>query len=467
MKKNDLITAVITATGSNGEGIVKIDDIVCFIPFACVGEKVVFKVLKVNKNIAFCKLVEVLTPAEFRVRPVCANYTKCGGCSLMHLKYSEQLKIKNSTVENCLKKIANITFKVNRTVKSQLETGYRNKMQLPVRFDGENVKIGFFAENSHRIVEVENCPIQNSICNKVISITKRFIKEFNISCYNESENIGILRHIVCRTVGENTLIVAVINGRILPCADKFIETLKSEIQNFSLFLNINNNNNNVILGDEFILLYGEKEYYGFDCGIKYPVNPASFIQVNDGVRSKLYSDVIKTLNADENSVVIDAYSGAGMMTAMIAKTAGKVYGIEIVKEAVEASNELIKINDLESKVINVCGACEEVLPNLCNDLEKESREFMLVLDPPRKGCHLNVLNAILKVKPKKIVYVSCSPQTLSRDLGILLGTLKYNEKGELVKSNAENGLYEIESVTPYDMFPQTKHVESVVCLTRK
>ena len=409
----------------------------------------------------------MLTPAEHRIRPTCPVFTKCGGCSLLHLKYGEQLKIKSQNVENCLKKIANIDFTVNKTVKSAFELGYRNKVQLPVRQVGDQKLVGFFAENSHRIIPVDSCAIQNDVCSKIINITKRFVNDCNVSCYDEHTNSGLLKHVVCRTVGDKALVVAVVNGYELPCAQTFIEYLSKEIGEFSLILNINTMQNNVILGNEFKVLYGEGVYYGYEYGIKYPVNAESFIQVNDSVRVKLYSDVVKLLSTDENSVVIDAYSGAGMMSAMIAKHSSKVIGIEVVKEAVDASNELAKINDLSDKIENYNGLCEEILPTVCNNLEKEEKDFSIVLDPPRKGCHINVLNSILKVKPKKVVYVSCSPQTLARDLGILLGTLGYDEKGELKRTQSNNGIYQIESITPYDMFPQTKHVETVVSLKIK
>ncbi len=465
MRKNDELIGNVSAIGSNMEGIVRIENFVCFVPFALIGEKIKFKVLKVTKNIAFCKLLEVLTPAEQRVRPRCRVYGKCGGCQLQHLRYKDQLKLKTTTVKDCLKKIAGIDYEVLPCVKSDLEYEYRNKLQLPIRNDNGEVKIGFFAQNSHRIVEVLECPIQNSWCSDIISAIKEFITENKISCYDEFSGEGLIRHVVVRKVDLSLIITIVINGKSLPNYQELIRVLSLKFKKFSLFINENTESNNVILGDKFTLLFGEQSYYTEEFGIKYPVNVQSFMQVNNYVKSKLYSSVIDLINADQNTVVIDAYCGAGLMTAMLAKNAKMAYGIEIIREAVDAGNELAKQNGLESKVKNICAPCEEELPKLIAKLKAENDKISVVLDPPRKGCDKKVLDAILTANPDKIVYVSCSPQTLARDLGVLTGTLIY-DGNELKKSTNVDAVYQIEKVQPYDMFPQTKHVETVVCLTK-
>lgn len=466
MRKNDELIGNVSAIGSNMEGIVRIENFVCFVPFSLIGEKIKFKVLKVTKNIAFCKLLEVLTPAEQRVRPRCRVYGKCGGCQLQHLRYKDQLKLKTSTVKDCLKKIAGIDFEVMPCVKSDLEYEYRNKLQLPVRNDNGEVKIGFFAQNSHRIVEVSECPIQNSWCSDIISAVKQFITENKISCYDEFSGEGLVRHVVVRKVDLSLIITIVINGQSLPNYQELIKILSLKFKKFSLFINENTGSNNVILGDKFKLLFGEQRYYTEEFGIKYPVNVQSFMQVNNYVKSKLYSSVIDLIKADENTIVIDAYSGAGLMTALLSKTAKKAYGIEIISEAVEAGNELAKQNGLEDKVYNICAPCEDELPKLITNSMVENAKISVVLDPPRKGCDKKVLDAILSAKPDKVVYVSCSPQTLARDLGVLTGTLAY-DGSELKKSTNINPIYQIEKVQPFDMFPQTKHVETLVCLARK
>ena len=237
MKKNDVLTAEITAIGSNCEGIAKVDGIVCFIPFSLLGEKVEFKVLKVNKNIAFCKLLDVLTPSEDRVRPLCKFYTKCGGCQLQHVRQKAEFKIKSNIIKDCFKKIAGLEVEVNPIVKSENEYGYRNKMQLPVRNFNSVNQIGLFYENSHRIVEIDECVIQKPIFNDVIKAFKLFIAETQISCYNDESNAGLLKHVVVRDVKGKLLIIVVINGKELPFKDRLIDILNGYFEEYSLILN--------------------------------------------------------------------------------------------------------------------------------------------------------------------------------------------------------------------------------------
>ncbi len=465
MRKNDEIIGIVEGVGSNSEGVVKIDNFVCFVPFSLIGEKVRFKVLKVNKNIVYGKLLEVLTPSEVRVRPFCAFYEKCGGCQLQHLKYQSQLSVKAKTVKDCLKKIGGINVEVPSAVKSNLEYKYRNKLQLPIRNTLKGNQIGFFINNSHNIVDVTNCPIQEVDVSKIVNLLKTFIEKTGITCFNEVTGEGVLRHIVVKSVNKKVMIVLVINADSLSNVDVLIELLKTEFNDFSLFLNVNKVNDNVILGDEYMHVYGEKFFEIEEFGVKYPVFPQSFMQVNSGVKTKLYQDVFKCLELDENTTVIDAYSGAGVMTAMFAKVCKKAIGIEIIKEAVEAANTLAKNNDLSHKMVNFCGDCGELLPEIIEKEKADNGDIKVVLDPPRKGVDNNVLQAILKAKPNKIVYVSCSPQSLGRDLGILLDNLYYDGK-ELKKNPNPNPIYEITKVQPYDMFPQTKHVETLVCLSK-
>ena len=466
MKKNDEVTGVVTALGCNFEGIVKVDNTVCFIPFALLGEKITFKVLKVNKNVAYCKLLEVLTPADERVRPLCKVFSKCGGCLLQHIKYKEQLKFKTNVVKDCFKKIAGLEVNVKNTVKSDAEYNYRNKLQLPVRTTDKGNLIGFFAENSHRIVPITECSIQKEWNTQIIEIFNDFIHKYNVSCYNEETKTGELRHIVVRSVEKTLIIVAVVNGNTLTNYDKLISMLQQRFMKFSFFINENTGDSNVILGNNFTLLYGEEKVNVEEFGIKYSIGAQSFMQVNDGVKSKLYLDVIKLLDLDSETTVIDAYSGAGLMTAMFATRAKKSIGIEIVQEAVNSANELAKQNGLVGKMTNYCAPCEDVLPKIIETQRLITDKISVVLDPPRKGCDRKVLEAILKSKPDKIVYISCSPQTLARDVGILTGSLYYDGK-ELKKAQNFNSEYQITHAQPYDMFPQTKHVETLVCLSKK
>lgn len=464
MLKNEERVGIVSRLGSNGEGILKDGNYTIFVPYALPNEKIKYRVLKVKQNVVFGKVIEVYTPAEERVRPACSVYEKCGGCQLQHLKYKLQLKLKSKIVKDCFSKIAFIDASVPLTERSELELGYRNKLQLPVRAENFGCEIGFFAQNSHRIVPINSCPIQPEWCTRIIKAVKKYVKLNDISVYSDKAGDGLLKHVVVRAVDGKLLITFVINGDTLPCVNELIATLKEYFNDFSLFVNINKLGTNVILGDRFICLFGKDKVLTSDCGIKYEMGPASFMQVNDNVRRRIYQEAVKASGVNEETVVIDAYSGAGMLTAIFAQKAKKAIGIEIIKEAVDCADALKRLNGLEYKMENVCAPCEEELPKI---MEREKgNPTVLVLDPPRQGVDEGLINAIKESRPEKIVYISCSPQTLARDVGLLTDTLK-REGGELIKNGEPNPIYELISVKPYDMFPQTKHVETLIVLCRK
>jgi len=458
MQKNEILTGVVTSIGYNGEGIIKENEYTVFVPFCITGEKVKYKILKVQKKLAYGKLIEVLTPSQYRVREICPVYTKCGGCQLQHLHYSKQLKLKSQIVKDCFKKICGVDISVPLTIKSDIDYGYRNKLQLPVRMVNNEVKIGFYATNSHRIIEIDDCPLHPSWAEKIITCFKEYISTCKIVCYNEEENCGSLRHIVVREIKGELLIVAV---TFKPLKDIHIlqEILQKYFKNFSLFINENLQNNNVILGEKFTLIYGKGYIKTTSLGISYNIGPESFVQVNSPVKTKLYND-IKRLAQGEDSTVIDAYSGVGLLTAQLAKNVKRAYGIEIIKEAVDSANQLAEKNNLTDKMTSFCGKVEDILPDLIKNI---NGKLKIVIDPPRKGVDRNTLNVIKESGADSIIYCSCSPQTLARDIGYLLGTL--DESGKIIKNFSTE--YEISYVQPYDMFPQTKHVETLVCLTKK
>lgn len=463
--KNNEYVGIVERLGVNGEGIIKNGDFIVFVPYTLPTEKVRYKILKVLKNYAFGKVVEVIVPADDRIRAVCPVFGKCGGCQLQHVKYSAQLKFKSQLVADCFKKIAGIDVKVKSPVKSVQEYEYRNKLQLPVgRFNGENV-IGFFAENSHRIIPVKNCYIHPSWAEKLITALKVYMAKNNVPAYDEVDKSGYIRHIVCRETDNSFIITLVSTTKDVPNLDDFIAELKECFVNFSLYINVNSADTNVVFGDEFVLKYGAPTYINELLGLKYEVGVQSFMQVNTLVATKLYQNAVKHLDPNENDYVIDAYSGAGLMTALFAKKAKYVYGIEIVPEAVNIANKLASINGLSDKMENICGDCAQVLPPLVKKLS-ETGNVYVVLDPPRKGCDYSVIEAIKNSNIDKIVYISCNPATLARDVGLLTGSLYY-EGNEIKKATDYTPVYEIATVIPHDMFSQTKHVETLVVLQRK
>ena len=466
IKKNDVLTEYVVDIGSNGEGIVKKDGLVIFLPFALIGEKVTFKVLKVNSKIAYGKLLEVISPSQERVNAICPVFTKCGGCSVQHLNYDSQLKFKKDNVVNCFNKIAGLKVGVDQCVCSDNQFRYRNKLQLPVSFNGERTIIGFYAENSHRVVEIKDCPINKEYTKTIIEIFNNFILENSFKGYSEITNSGDIREITVKEISGNLIITVVWIRQQEKGIKGLINALKLAFgDNFSLFYNENNKNTNVIYGEKFFLKHGLSEYTATRLGIKYSSGVLSFMQVNDNVCDKLYSYVVEQVKGFAPDTVIDAYSGAGLMTALLSKTAKKAIGIEIVKEATACADLLAKNNGLQDKMFNLTGACEDLIPSVINKEKEMGNKVAIVLDPPRKGCDVNVINAILKSDIDKIVYVSCMPSTLARDVGLLLGSLKQVD-GKIEKVDNYIPKYSINSIKTFDMFPQTKHVETVVVLEK-
>lgn len=467
MEKNEEKVGVVVGLGSNGEGIIKQDGMVVFVPYTLVGEKVRYKVLKVTSKCVYGKVLEILTPAEMRVRVNCPVFGKCGGCQLQHVKYMNQLKIKEETVETCFKKVANLNVKVKSTVKGDNQFRYRNKLQLPVAYTSKGTVIGFYAENSHRVVPIDDCLINAPWTADVISAFKQYIEEFDIKGYDEQTGTGELREITVKDVKGNLIITAVVLNENIRGRARMFEILKDHLKyKFSLYLNVNSDNTNVIYGDKFILIHGAPEYSGDMLGVRYKIGVQSFMQVNNSVCSKLYSAVRDVVDADENTVVIDAYSGAGLLTALLAKNAKRAMGIEIVPEAVKCANELARQNNLQHKISNYLGKCEDILPDIINKEKEYNSKICLVLDPPRKGCDIKVINSIIKSNIDKIVYVSCKPSTLARDVGLIVGSLEV-VNGEIKRVENPNYRYEVSLVRPFDMFANTKHVETLVCLARK
>lgn len=466
IRKNDEYIGVITDMGSEGEGVLKLDNLVVFLPFGLVGEKVKYKILKVSSKFAYGKILEVLTPAENRIRPKCAVFGKCGGCQLQHLRYQNQLKLKEENIEKCFSKIADINVEVKPAIKSGLEFGYRNKLQLPVGIVNGKTEIGFYAENSHRIIPIDDCPINPDWTKIIISCFKKYIADFNVSGYDEITHSGDLREITVKEIEGNLIITLVVLDKKPKGLDRLIDILSLNLKGeFSLYINYNSKKSNVIYGNDFELVYGKPHYIAEAFGIKYKIGVRSFMQVNNDVCLKLYSTVRDLIDADLHTTVIDAYSGAGLMTALLSVKAKNAYGIEIIDEAVKNANELALMNGLSDKITNYCGKCEDVLPNLIKEERAKGSKLCLVLDPPRKGCDLTVIDSIIKSDIEKIVYVSCKPSTLARDVGLLVGSLETQE-GQIKKVKEYSPRYEITCVKPFDMFPQTKHIETVVCLEK-
>jgi 23S rRNA (uracil1939-C5)-methyltransferase len=461
-KKNDIVTVTITQLGINGEGIAKLQDTPIFVPFTAIGEVVEVKIIKVSKTFYVGKAIKFLQKSSHRVEAPCPVFTKCGGCQLQHLSYSEQLHFKTNLVKETFSKLGFIEPKVNECVKSEKEYHYRNKISLPIRQEEGRLQVGFFANNSHRIVPIEVCPLQKPLTNRVIKVVTQFLKEYKVSAYNSQTKLGLVKHLVAREFQDALLVAVVINGSNLPNAKKLYELLKEHFNKVTLYLNHNTQHNNVILGSKNTLVAGEPLLVEQLHGITLKTDILSFMQINNDIRDKMYAEALQKANAFSPSTIIDAYSGAGLLSGIFAKnTHAAIIGLEIVLEAVTASNEMLKKNQLQHRVKNILGDCATTLPQV---MKEQSGKTTLVVDPPRKGLDKSIIRAILQSKPQQIIYIACGLTTLARDLGYLLNTKNIDTEQKKVSPMP---IYEVVSVTPYDMFPQTKHVETLVELRLK
>ena len=454
VEKNKEYIFDIISQGYEGEGIAKIDNkYPIFIEGALKGEKVKVRIVKVNKNFAYGKLMEVLEASEERVNPPCAIYKRCGGCKLQHASYKAQLDFKWDRVKDCVSKIGKLDPSIVKyPLGMENPWRYRNKVQLPIGLINGEVKIGFFAPRSHDIIDMESCLIQDEIGDKVVKLTREWIEKFNIRPYNvdgEYDEKGIVRHIMIRrgfTTNE-VMIVLVTNGENLPHKEEFVDLMVKNIPGIkSVIQNINSKKTNVILGLESKTLWGEDTISDYIGDFRFNISPLSFFQVNPIQTEVLYGKALEYANLTGNEEVFDAYCGTGTITLFLSQKAKKVYGVEIIPQAIDNA----WINAKENKVENVeffVGESEVVIPDLIN---KGVKADVVVVDPPRKGCDKKLLDAITNIDAKKIVYVSCDPSTLGRDLQVL----------------EENG-YKTLEVQPVDMFPNTSHIENVAKLIKK
>ena len=450
VKKNEEYIVDIIDNGFEGEGIAKINNFTIFIPNSIKGEKVKILIVKVLSSHAFGKVIEFIQKSENRIESDCKTYKRCGGCNLRHIQYAETLNMKRNAVQSLVNKTLQTKIKVEETLGMENPYHYRNKAQYPVGIDKEGKPvIGVFANRTHEIIPIEKCLIQNEQTEEIAKYIVNYIAENHISIYNENTRKGLVRHIVTK-VGKKTneiMVVIVINGEKIPNEKKIVETLVAKFPKIKTIVkNINEKNTNVILGEKNITMYG-KGYITDKLGeLSFKISPLSFYQVNPVQAEKLYTIGVESANITQKDVVFDLYCGIGTISLFMAKYAKKVYGIEIVKQAVEDAVENAKTNNIENAEF-IAGDVEEVLDDLINN--KKIIPDIVMVDPPRRGLDKTSIQNILKIKPKKLVYISCNPATLVRDLK------------EIEES------YEINSIKPVDMFPFTSHVECVALMGRK
>lgn len=450
VKKNEIHKIEIGGMTHEGQGVGRISNFTVFVDGPIKGEEVEIKIIKVNKNYAVGKLLKVIKASPDRVEPACEVYNRCGGCSLQHMSTQAALRFKTELVTENIRRIGKLQdVIVHDTIGMQKPLNYRNKAQYPVGKLNDELKVGFYAKKSHDIIDSPICMIQHSVSDRAKLIVKEFLKENNISVYDETTGKGLVRHVMTRT-GFNTgeiMIVLVLNGKSLPEQDKLVKLLTGELPEIkSIILNINTMNTNIILGTRNIVIFGEETITDYIGKFKFKISPLSFFQVNPVQTEVLYNKALEYAGLTGQETVFDLYCGIGTISLFLSEKTKKVYGVEVVEEAVRDAKVNAGVNGVENVEFFV-GEAERVIPEMYS---KGIKADVVVVDPPRKGCDQVLLETLVSMEPRRIVYVSCNPATLARDLGFL------TERG-----------FKVLEVQPVDMFPWTAHVETVVLLSQQ
>lgn len=479
--KNDEVVIDIIGMNHDGEGVGRADGYTLFVQGALPGEKARVKVLKTKKQYGYAKLLELVEQSPNRIAAPCPIYDQCGGCQLQHMSYTGQLEWKRQLVVDNLERIGKLQvvreaadgggdiqnsetnganpavsgvdsdqegILVRPTLGMSEPWRYRNKSQVPIGVTEGGLVGGFYARGSHRIVDMETCLIQHEQNDEVVSRVKAIGRKLGITAYNEETGQGLLRHVVVKigfATGE-MMIVLVTNGERIPRVNEWISAIREELPAVvSVCQNVNTRKTNVIFGDVTRVLWGREVIHDYIGDVKFAISARSFYQVNPAQTEVLYGKTVEYAGLTGEETVIDAYCGIGTISLFLAQHAKKVYGVEIVKEAIEDARANAELNGMKHVEFEV-GASEDVIPRW---KEQGIEADVIVVDPPRKGCDPRLLETILEMKPERVVYVSCNPSTLARDLRLL-----------------EDGGYRTVEVTPVDMFPHTVHVESVAVLVR-
>ncbi len=471
MNKNEIVKVNITDLGTDGEGIGKTDGFTLFVNGAVPGDEIEARILKVKKNLAYAKIENILTPSPDRVTPACPVASRCGGCRIQQIAYEKQLEIKKKKVYDCLTRIGGIEPAAldacyEDIIGMEEPWHYRNKAQYPIGIDRDgNAKIGFYSYHSHNIIENDECCIEKPLCSAVLKDLRTVISRFNLPPYDEMTGRGELRHCLIRTgffTGE-VMVCLVVNakGKELnkwkndsEMVQSLVNSLKDDIGklgfNFaSLCVNVNTKNTNVILGDKLYPVYGPTYINDMIGDVLFRISPLSFYQVNPVQTKKLYDKALEYAALTGTETVWDLYCGIGTISLFLAKRAKKVYGIEIVPEAIENAKENARLNNISNAEF-FCGAAEDALPRLNREMKDAEKCDVVVVDPPRKGCDEKLLDTIVKMSPARIVYVSCDPATLGRDIKYL----------------TQNG-YTLRKACAVDQFCHSMHVETVCLLSRE
>ncbi len=446
LKKNDEIELYIEDFTSEGSGVGHFEGMAVFVSGAAAGDKAFVHIIKVKSTYAIGKCIKLLKPSKTRIAPDCEYAGSCGGCAFRHISYEAETAMKKKRVEDAFQRIGGINKKLDGFIAAENLTRYRNKAEYPVSFEKE-LKIGFYALHTHRIIDCRDCVLQPEIFADIVAVIRKWTVEFGISIYNSETGNGLLRHIYIRqgAVSKEIMVCLVINGERIPKEAELVKRLCEIPDIKSIVLNINRLNNNVILGEECKTVYGADCIYDELCGVKIRLSPLSFYQVNHAQAEKLYRKAAECAQLDGSQTVLDMYCGAGTIGLSMADKAKNVIGVEIVEPAVRDA----KINAGLNGIKNAQFYCADASQAAQMLKEQGIKPDVIVLDPPRKGCSQELVKTVSEMQPDRVVYVSCDPATLARDCK------RFGELG-----------YKVEKLTAVDLFPRTVHCEAVALLTK-
>ena len=447
--KNQDITLIIESLTNEGSGVGHYDGQAVFVAGSAPGDTVNCHIIKAKKTYAVGKLTNVVTPSPDRTEPDCRVFGRCGGCAYRHITYAAECDVKRRNIADSFARIGKLDVDVEPVIAADSRSFYRNKAQYPVRRENGELKIGFFAPFSHRVIDCRDCLLQPKEFYKILSVFSHWIEKYNIPVYDENAHAGLIRHIYLRkafATGE-IMVCAVINGARIPHADELISALIKSTENITgVCLNINTQRTNVILGDKCVCLWGREYIEDILCGVRIRISPLAFYQVNRVQAQRLYEKAAQYAALTDETVLLDLYCGAGTIGLSMAKRVKQLIGVEIIPQAVENAKENAELNGIKNARF-ICADASQAAQTLRNE---NLRPDVVILDPPRKGCDAELVKTVADMNPDRVVYVSCDHATLARDCAVFK-TLGYT----------------VNAVTPVDLFPATTHVETVCLLSRK
>lgn len=447
--KNSIVPLEITGMTTEGHGVGKYEGLAVFVPLSAIGDKLLVRIVKMTKNFAYGKIESIEVPSKDRISVDCEYFNQCGGCSYRHISYEAELAIKEQAVKDAVSRIGGFTdVKVNPIVSAESRRSYRNKAILPIGALSDNsLSMGFYALNSHRIVDCQMCRLQPEEFNVAMNSFRQWHKKYGDSVYDENSHRGKIRRLFLRKAESGVMVGVVTNSSCVKNEDKLLEMLKNDIPNLESFIiNTNTQKTNVALGNQTRLVYGSESLTDKLCGLEISFTPLSFYQVNRIQTEKLYEKASEYANLTGDEILLDLYCGVGTIGLSMADKVKKIIGVEVVEPAIK----MARLNAKQNNIANAEFICADAAQAAVEMEARGEKPDVIIVDPPRKGCDFTLLETIAKMQPSRLVYVSCNPATLARDMKLL------SELG-----------FKASEVTPVDMFPATSHVETVVLLSRK